>query len=307
MDAPIDLTAGTVVDHGAVFDQLPMALAVLDHAGTVVSTNRAWRAAAVDPPDRVAGLRIGDRLGAGESRGPQDHDTAAAEDHLVEGILRVQGGRSTRFDLHYRLPTEDGEGDRWFLFNATANRSGGTLLSRIETTTQEQVHEALVDLAFHDALTSLPNRSLVSDRIGMALGRTNRSGAWTAVVFADLDGFKDVNDRYGHLVGDQVLAEIARRLMTVVRSEDTCGRWGGDEFVLVLELPDRAAIDAVASRVVDALRPPIEVNGVSIQLGASLGAAMADHLVPVDELLRVADDAMYSSKRESSGITVVTI
>ncbi len=305
MDARIDLTAGQTVDHEAVFDQLPTALAVIDARGWVVTTNESWRSAAAAAADCVASLATGQHLD--DACPPTGGEVAAVEEHLLEGILRVQSRRSQRFDLHYRLPVDEGDGDRWFLFNATAHRYGGSILSRIETTSHEQVHEALVDLAFHDALTSLPNRSLVSDRIGMALGRTNRSGGWTAVVFADLDGFKAVNDSHGHLAGDQVLSEVARRLLTVVRSEDTCGRWGGDEFVLVLELPNLSAIDTIARRVVDVLAPPIEVNGSQITLGASLGAAMADHLVPVDDLLRLADDAMYTSKRHGQGITVVTL
>ena len=303
MKARIDLTAGASVDHRAIFDRLPIALAVLDAEGRIIGTNGAWKSAALDPADRVAALHEGEliELAAGTVEDP----ATPAEDHLLEGINRVQTRRSGRFDLHYRMQAEGG--DRWFLFNATVNEDGGSILSRIETTTQEEVHEALVDLAFHDSLTGLPNRSLVSDRIGMALGRANRSGSWIAVVFADLDGFKVINDSHGHLVGDQVLVEVARRLLTVVRAEDTCGRWGGDEFVLVLELPDRDALDVVLERVIESLEPPFDVQGTPMRLSASLGVAMAHHLVPVDEVLRLADDAMYKSKRDKHPFTVVTM
>jgi len=305
LDTHLERTTGPDIDHHAILDQLPIAVAVLDPRGTVVNTNRAWRSAASTTHDRVASLAIGQALDV--IRGDADRPASAVEEHLLEGILRVQAGRSERFDLHYRLPGEADEGDRWFLFNATAAQAGGSILSRLETTSQEEVHEALVDFAFHDALTNLPNRSLISDRIRMALGRTNRSGSWTVVVFADLDGFKAVNDVHGHLAGDQVLTEVARRLLTVIRSEDTCGRWGGDEFVLVLELPDLTAIDSVATRVTEAVELPIQVDGEVIQIGVSLGAAAANHLVPVDDLLRRADEAMYSSKHGGHGITVVTV
>lgn len=286
----------------ASFEALPASLAVLDAEGRVITTNRAWRSAMAEPTDRLAALSVGDHLDA--VRDASGSEPTPTEEHLLEGISRVQDGRSERFDLHYCASFADQ--DRWFVFNASALSGGGSVLSRLETTVHEQVNEALADLAFHDPLTGLPNRSLVADRIGMTLGRTNRSGAWTAVIFADLDGFKQVNDTLGHLTGDQVLVEVAQRLLTVVRAEDTCGRWGGDEFVLVMELPHAEAVEAIAARVRTVLAPPVLADGVPLRLGASLGVALASRLYPVDELLRVADDAMYTAKRDGTGLHVVT-
>lgn len=299
----IDLTERERPDGlTATFDVLPMSVAVLDADGWVVLTNRAWRAAEPEGIDRLAGLSLGDHLDAVSD--PTRQEPTPTEQYLVEGTCRVLDGRSERFELHYRLAY--GDHDRWFVFNASALPEGGLVLSRLETTEHDQANEALADLAFHDPLTRLPNRSLVADRIGMTLGRTNRSGAWTAVMFADLDGFKKVNDTLGHLTGDQVLVEVAQRLLTVVRAEDTCGRWGGDEFVLVMELPDADAVPAIAARVKAALAPPVLADGTLLQLDASLGVALAGRLYPVDELLRLADDAMYTAKRDGTGLHVVT-
>jgi diguanylate cyclase (GGDEF)-like protein len=98
------------------------------------------------------------------------------------------------------------------------------------------VQEVLSDLAFHDSLTGLPNRALVLDRLRMAMIRGQRTLFMPAVVFIDLDGFKAINDELGHDAGDAVLQEVGQRLTRTVREHDTCGRWGGDEFVLVVEL-----------------------------------------------------------------------
>lgn len=300
----LDLTTAERPDLVSdAFDALPTAVAVLDPNGLLVMANRAWHRATEDGADGLCRLRVGDHLSAVLDGG--DDGPSPTEEYLLEGIGRVLQRRSERFDLHYKVAGP--EGDRWFLLAAGAIAGDGIALTRIETTMHEMAHEALADLAFHDALTGLPNRTLVADRIGMALGRTNRSGAWTAVVFADLDGFKNVNDTLGHHAGDHVLVEVAQRLLTVIRSEDTCGRWGGDEFVLVLELPNAEAVEAVANRIGAAFDEPIAVaEDQTVTLRASLGVALARHLYPVDELLRLADDAMYTAKRDGSGLNVVT-
>jgi diguanylate cyclase (GGDEF)-like protein len=151
--------------------------------------------------------------------------------------------------------------------------------------------------AFRDALTRLPNRALFQDRVSHALARADRRPGVLAVLFIDLDGFKDVNDSLGHGAGDQLLCMVAERLRSCVRPADTAARLGGDEFAVLLE-DIRSADDAakVAERVLDALAMPFIVGGRETTIGASIGIALNTRTDDIDSLLRSADVAMYSVK-----------
>ena len=151
--------------------------------------------------------------------------------------------------------------------------------------------------AFRDALTRLPNRKLFHDRVSHALARADRRPGLLAVLFIDLDGFKDVNDSLGHSAGDQLLIKVAERIRSCVRSADTPARLGGDEFaVLVEDLtgPDDAA--AVAERLLDALSTPFVIGGRDTSVGASIGIALNTRNDDTESLMRSADVAMYSVK-----------
>jgi diguanylate cyclase (GGDEF)-like protein len=167
-----------------------------------------------------------------------------------------------------------------------------------ELTSVEELQQA----AFHDPLTGLPNRRLLDDRLHQARERTRRMGAAYGVLFCDLDGFKPVNDRFGHHVGDRLLVELAHRLEEVVRPHDTVARVSGDEFVILcedLEGP-RPAVD-VAERVLATIGTPFPVEGTKsgIQVGISIGIAVAGPGAPEssDEILARADAAMYRAKQ----------
>ncbi len=153
--------------------------------------------------------------------------------------------------------------------------------------------------ATHDALTALPNRTLLLDRLDLALGRARRHASLVAVLSLDLDGFKPVNDRLGHAAGDVLLVEVARRLETAVRPGDTAARLGGDEFVVVCDLshPDEAA--DLARRIEAEIAQPVRVEGAEVTVTASIGIALSDPAATVEELLRRADAAMYAAKRDA--------
>ena len=152
--------------------------------------------------------------------------------------------------------------------------------------------------ALHDSLTGLANRALVTDRIGHALARCGRGGPPVAVLFVDLDGFKNVNDTFGHSAGDELLRTIGERLSGLLRASDTVGRIGGDEFVIVLEPEGNdTSPELVARRVLTALAQPITLAGeFEVRLTASIGIASACQ-VDTEELLRDADLALYAAKR----------
>jgi diguanylate cyclase (GGDEF)-like protein len=157
-------------------------------------------------------------------------------------------------------------------------------------------------LALHDALTGLPNRTLLADRLAHALALRHRRGGTLGLLLLDLDRFKVVNDSLGHTVGDELLREVGRRLGAVVRDGDTVARVGGDEFVVVLETlehPGEAA--EVAARIQEAIRRPVVVDGREIVVGASVGIVVPEGDEEVETIVRNADLAMYRAKAEGRG------
>ena len=159
--------------------------------------------------------------------------------------------------------------------------------------TSELRHQAL-----HDALTGLPNRALIVDRIEQLLARNRRQGTSGAALFVDLDNFKDVNDTLGHAAGDQLLVAVAARMESALRDADTIGRMGGDEFVVLIDGASlEAAPELVAERLLEVMRQPFDLDGATMPLvvNASVGIAMGDRTDPGD-LLRDADVALYEAK-----------
>ena len=171
------------------------------------------------------------------------------------------------------------------------------IFSDITQIKQHQQH--LEHLAHFDALTQLPNRILLADRLQLSMAQTEREQKMLAVCYLDLDGFKPVNDQYGHAAGDRMLIEVAQRLRQCVRAGDTVSRLGGDEFVLLFAgVGDIHECDHAVSRVLTALAAPFAISGNSIVISASIGVT----LFPVDgsdadALLRHADQAMYTAKQ----------
>ena len=158
-------------------------------------------------------------------------------------------------------------------------------------------------LALHDALTGLPNRVLFLERLSHAMERGVRSTQVSAVLFADLDGFKSVNDRHGHRAGDELLVQVARRLEAVIRPADTLARISGDEFVVLCEDLDLATeADEIAARLVEAMDEPFTLSCGTVRVGVSVGVAesLPGH-APSEQLLERADRAMYEAKRRGGG------
>jgi diguanylate cyclase (GGDEF)-like protein len=167
----------------------------------------------------------------------------------------------------------------------------------------EAANRQLRYLATHDALTGLPNRVLLEDRLSQAIARSDRDQRPFAVMLLDLDRFKLINDSFGHRAGDELLKEVARRLTGIMRSADTVARLGGDEFVLILsDTPDRGEIDAIAQRVVSALEPPVMIADVAIHASPSVGIALYPlHATTGETIVAHADAAMYCAKQRGRG------
>lgn len=168
---------------------------------------------------------------------------------------------------------------------------------------REELQSALAHRAAHDPLTELPNRAQALTLLTAALHRAQRSGAMTGVLFADLDGFKAVNDGHGHACGDEVLREVARRLRATLRPGDVVCRLGGDEFVVLVEQADTERdLLEVAERLIEAVSEPMSAAGQLVRIGASVGIAVSrDAGVDADALIAEADTAAYRAKNRGRG------
>ncbi len=168
--------------------------------------------------------------------------------------------------------------------------------------------EQLAYLAYHDALTGLPNRILVEQEVDLALARARRAGGAAALMFVDLDDFKEVNDTLGHAAGDRLLAGVSARLRGVLRDSDVLARQGGDEFLVLLgDLSDdpTAAAESVGGKLLAALLEPFVVAGTEVRTGASIGISVyPDDAADTEALLRHADAAMYRAKAAGGGRVV---
>jgi diguanylate cyclase (GGDEF)-like protein/PAS domain S-box-containing protein len=181
---------------------------------------------------------------------------------------------------------------------------GGLVLNLRDVTERKELEKQLRHQALHDPLTNLANRTRFGDRLEHALLRRARSGASVAVMFMDLDNFKRVNDSFGHAAGDALLTQVAERVQSCLRAEDTMARLGGDEFAILVEgigvLDDTTAI---ATRIFRALEDPFHLAETDIDVGVSIGIATSEAGTDCDagQLLRDADIAMYSAKSRGKG------
>lgn len=228
------------------------------------------------------------------------HPDDAAE--LEQGMETLRTSPNDYVSRH-RLRRRDG---RWVWFETTSrmirNLQSGDALEIIcvsrDISERKRAEERIEHQAYHDALTGLPNRTLFGDRLSMAIARARRSQKLIAVIFLDLDFFKEINDTAGHAAGDRLLRDVATRLRSSIRAEDTVARMGGDEFLLLLvEIPTRDDVLTITEKILAAVEQPYELSGRRVQISASIGVA----LFPQDgedpeTLISNADRAMYEAK-----------
>jgi diguanylate cyclase (GGDEF)-like protein/PAS domain S-box-containing protein len=225
---------------------------------------------------------------------PQDGD--AARRFLAEAIRRPR----TNITSEVRLMDAAGV---WLECEIVANNLlhqaavGGIVLTCRDVTERKTFERQLQQMAFHDALTGLPNRPLVTDRLEQALVHSGRSSGKVGVLFIDLDNFKLINDSLGHGAGDELLVSLSRRLQACIRPQDTAARLGGDEFIVLLEQVLRPS-DAteVADRIAEALRVPFALGDRNVVVSASIGVAVSAIGDRAESVLRNADLALYEAK-----------
>lgn len=178
----------------------------------------------------------------------------------------------------------------------------------MDITAMKEKEKEITKLAYYDALTDLPNRTLLIDRLGQIMHRSMRDLTYGALIFIDLDDFKTINDTKGHLVGDMILIECAKRLKSITRQYDTVARLGGDEFVILIDTQTQdqqvaeSKIKMIARKILKVICKPFLVNHHDFRLSASLGIAMfVDEQYSIEDLMRYADSAMYYSKERKKG------
>ncbi len=283
---------------GAVLDNLDVAVVACDRAGGTPITNAAARSAGLDARLLLEGDGAQRRVVVGA-----EHDVTLDSLPLRRALTgaQVRDQALTIEEAHTGVRRE-------FTVNARPvdlddDARGLVVAALHDVTDRKLAEERLERQALHDALTKLPNRVLLQDRLQHALRSAPRRGCTPAILFLDLDGFKTVNDTAGHDAGDHVLTTVAARLRDSLRDEDTLARLGGDEFAVLLEATSLEEAVAVARRLIeDATTRPIEVAGAEFAVAASVGVAVPDldelraGLITAADLLRNADLAMYSAK-----------
>lgn len=236
----------------------------------------------------------------GELDGAQVQDLYAhGQDHRnVENAAALRLDRGQNFRTDVRLQHKSGDAI-WVDLSGVRLSDRETFWMAVDISAAKRAHEQITHVAFHDALTQLPNRLLLLDRLRQALAAAQRAGHGVAVCFADLDGFKAVNDQLGHEAGDQLLVELAGRVRGSIRASDTAARIGGDEFVLVLTPVAGDEWRAVLDRLMQAACQPVQLPGsqAPVQVGMSIGVALSRGRLDAQELLAEADAAMLQAKR----------
>lgn len=266
-------------------------------ADQTVSFSPQWK--------RLLGYRehdIPDRLEEWASRLHAD-DRESALSALKEFVAHPVG----TFQSEYRMRHRDSD-YRWMLSRAIAEldddgRAVRLIGTMLDVTYQKQHEQKVREAAQHDSLTGLPNRALIFEYASHLLAAADRKHSRGALLFVDLDRFKQVNDLHGHEIGDRLLKEVASRMVACVRQEDLIGRLGGDEFVIVLPYLDRGyTAPTVARHVIDALTMPFHISGLELSISASVGISFYPvHGTDIDTLLHRADLAMYRAKETGRG------
>ena len=278
------------------FEAARIGLALADLSGRYVRVNATYARLVGRAPEDLVGVALVDVLA----------EAVLTEGPGIEGLLAGLAD-STEAEASHLDP---GGAPTWLLHGVAtvrdaAGRPAWLALSAQDITERRRAElelreltDVLAERAVRDPLTGLANRALLEERLRASLSRDARTNGSTAVLFLDLDGFKDVNDQHGHAVGDAVLREVADRLVKAVRPSDTVARLGGDEFVVLVESSTPEAVAALLPRVQSAVAAAARLRGRALQLGVSVGVATS-HRGEADPagLIHAADQRMYAAKR----------
>jgi diguanylate cyclase (GGDEF)-like protein len=284
-----------------VLDAMTEQIAVVDRQGTILMVNEAWKVFGLENGNSSPSCFGVNYLEVCRRASMQAGESAGQARRVLEGLRAVLEGKLAQFLHEYAChsPTER----RWFVLTATPLTAdpGGAVITHINVTTRKIREQAILRQAHQDPLTGLANRRRIEALAVQELGNARRSGRSAAVLVIDLDGFKAINDTFGHAVGDLVLREVGARLTARTRPPGLLARLGGDEFVALLPGVDAREADAVVEAYRSVFSLPLSIDGRELRLGGSVGLALyPDQGRTFPELLQVADAAMYRVKATSS-------
>jgi diguanylate cyclase (GGDEF)-like protein/PAS domain S-box-containing protein len=272
-----------------VFESAYQGVVICDAKHTILRVNRGFT--------RITGYEADDVIGLSHSMlGNNRHDSVFYRD------FKEAMEREGHWEGETVATCKDGRECATYITTEALRDAHGKVCNYVALyldISERKASEARIQhLAEYDQLTDLPNRTLLRDRVGVALEAARRAGNRLAVMFLDLDRFKTVNDSLGHEFGDKLLCEAARRLSSVVRASDTVSRHGGDEFIVMLpEIASELDVRSIARKLIDAIGQPFLIDGKEIILSLSIGISMyPDHGNDIETLLRKADTALYVTK-----------
>ena len=289
-----------ITDRKVTENSLKLAASVFTHSreGIIITDANATIIDVNDSFTYITGYSHAEALGQNPSLLKSNRNEPAFFEKLWQDLLTKKHWYGEIWNRHKN-------GDDYVIMiniSAVLNNLGDTqsyvaLFSDITATKSHQ--QQLEHIANYDALTGLPNRLLLADRLEQAIIQSQRQGNSLALVYLDLDGFKAVNDQYGHTIGDALLINISQRMRTIIREIDTLARIGGDEFVVVLvNLESQSDCEPLLDRLLRATSDPVIVDGLILQVSASIGVTLyPKDNVDADRLLRHADHAMYGAKQ----------
>jgi diguanylate cyclase (GGDEF)-like protein len=279
-----------------LLDALPVAAALLDRDGRILATNVQWRALGPDHPlpCRAVGAHVLD--GA--------LDVAGEAGVAMSELERVLAGVGRRVDIDYAVAVPAGR--RWFRLEAQHLPGGGFVVCHSDVSRHAETVGALERDARLDPLTGLLNRRAFRSLIERRLAGTSTEPAMLGII--DLDDFKKVNDRYGHVMGDQLLERLGLRLQRAVRTSDAVGRLGGDEFMILAPgIGGEPALGDLTERLRQIVEAPVYLQRQSVRLRASMGAVILEGgFADVDAALAAADACMYRDKRVRAQLETAT-
>lgn len=275
-----------------VMEHAPLGIGIVDLNGRFTQVNQALCDIVGLRQEELAGRLISDITH------PDDRVISARQ---MQGLV---GGESNVAKYEKRYLHRDGH-QVWVQISITLERDwNGAPLYFIQLaediSRRKEAEQRVVFLAHHDRLTELPNRELFADRLSRSISHARRTRQHLVLFFLDLDGFKAVNDRFGHEAGDTVLQAVAKRLLACVREADTVARLGGDEFAIIFdEIADPVSVAEVAKKIIHSLSEPVRLKskqqcGIGVSIGIS---SYPENGTEIDRLMSAADDAMYASKR----------
>jgi diguanylate cyclase (GGDEF)-like protein/PAS domain S-box-containing protein len=287
-----------------LFSEKSRAQVTLDSIGdAVICTDTADKISFLNPiAERMTGWSLKEAFGLPLSEAFRIMDASTGKTAADPIAKAVGQGRTTKLPANCILTRRDGH--QIFIEDSVAPIVGsdgvaaGTVLVFRDVTAARGLADQITHLAEHDALTGLPNRLLLNDRLNQAIAQAGRKGSQVAVLFLDLDGFKHINDSLGHPAGDKLLRSVAQRLQECLRSPDTISRQGGDEFVVLLQdLHQSEQAAHSAKRMLKCVSEPHSIDGHELHITASMGISIyPDDGLDAETLIKNADTAMYQAK-----------